>query len=96
MKETIVPINAKEKGQPRLLLTSVDIQDFTSPVVFDSYEKLHDAPIKRSAVIERPLRGYQKAAGIILLSGLLYQIIVYYNCKTHKEHPKVIKHMLGS
>ena len=27
---------------------------------------------------------------------LLYQIIVYYNCKTHKEHPKAIKHMLGS
>jgi NTE family protein len=42
-----------EKGQPRLLLTSVDIQDFTSPVVFDSYEKLHGAPVKRSAVIER-------------------------------------------
>ena len=35
-----------EKGQPRLLLTSVDIQDYTSPVVFDSYEKLHDAPVK--------------------------------------------------
>jgi hypothetical protein len=27
-----------EEGQPRLLLTSVDIQDFTSPVVFDSYQ----------------------------------------------------------
>ncbi|MFZ0264251.1 MAG: patatin-like phospholipase family protein, partial [Nitrososphaeraceae archaeon] len=35
-----------EKGQPRLLLTSVDIQDFTSPVVFDSYQKLHNAPVK--------------------------------------------------
>lgn len=34
------------------------------------------------------VRGYQKAAGIVLLSVLLYQIIVYYNCKTHKEHPK--------
>ena len=43
-----------------------------------------------------PLRGYQKAAGLVLLSVLLYQIIVYYNCKTHKEHPKAIKHMLGS
>ena len=42
-----------EEGQPRLLLTSVDIQDFTSPVVFDSYEKLHDAHVKRRAVIER-------------------------------------------
>jgi len=43
-----------------------------------------------------PIRGYQKAAGIVLLSVLLYQIIVYYNCKTRKEHPKAIKHMLGS
>jgi Transposase DDE domain len=43
-----------------------------------------------------PVRGYQKAAAIVLLSVLLYQIIVYYNCKTHKEHPKAIKHMLGS
>jgi NTE family protein len=38
-----------EKGQPRLLLTSVDIQDYTRPVVFDSYEKLHDAPVNRNS-----------------------------------------------
>jgi hypothetical protein len=43
-----------------------------------------------------PITGYQKAAGLVLLSVLIYQIIVYYNCKTHKEHPKAIKHMLGS
>ena len=43
-----------------------------------------------------PVRGYQKATGIVLLSVLLYQIIVYYNCKTRKKHPKAIKHMLGS
>jgi hypothetical protein len=42
-----------------------------------------------------PIRGYQKAAGLVLLSVLIYQIIVYYNCKTRKEHPKAIKHMLG-
>src|ERR671919_287338 len=41
-----------EKGQPRLILTSVDIEDFTSPVVFDSYEKLHGAPIKRNKATE--------------------------------------------
>ena len=43
-----------------------------------------------------PIRGYQKAAGLVLLSVLIYQIIVYYNCKTRKENPKAIKHMLGS
>lgn len=38
------PIKTRiEDGQSRLLLTSVDIQDFSSTVVFDSYEKLHDA-----------------------------------------------------
>jgi len=42
------------------------------------------------------IRGYQKATGIVLLSVRLYQIIVYYNCKTHKERPKAIKYMLGS
>lgn len=42
-----------EEGQPRLLLTSVDIQDFTSPVVFDSYQKLYDAPVKRGATVDR-------------------------------------------
>jgi NTE family protein len=41
-----------EKGQPRLLLTSVDIQDFTSPVIFDSYEKLHNAPVRLGAIVE--------------------------------------------
>jgi NTE family protein len=45
-----------EEGQPRLLLTSVDIQDFTSPVVFDSYQKLHDAPVKHSAAVERKVK----------------------------------------
>jgi NTE family protein len=41
-----------EKGQPRLLLTSVDIQDYATPVVFDSYEKLHDAPINLNTIVE--------------------------------------------
>jgi NTE family protein len=41
-----------EKGQPRLLLTSVDIQDYTTPAVFDSYEKQHDAPINRNTIAE--------------------------------------------
>ena len=39
-----------EKRQPRLLLTSVDIQDYTTPVVFDSYEKMHEATIEDKMV----------------------------------------------
>jgi len=41
-----------ERGQPRLILTSVDIEDFTSPVVFDGYEKLHQAPTNQKKTME--------------------------------------------
>jgi predicted acylesterase/phospholipase RssA len=50
-----------EKGQPRLLLTSVDIQDYTTPVVFDSYEKLHDAPVNRNSKTKG--EGHKKGNG---------------------------------
>jgi hypothetical protein len=43
------------------------------------------------------VRGYNKSAGIVLLSVLLYQILVYYNYKTRRsQRPKSIKHMLCS
>ncbi|MGE5634734.1 MAG: hypothetical protein ACM3VV_05840, partial [Deltaproteobacteria bacterium] len=31
-----------------------------------------------------PVRGYHKTCTVVLLSVLLYQILVYYNCKTNK------------
>ena len=43
-----------------------------------------------------PGRGFNKVSAIVLLSGLLYQMIVYYNCKTEKINPKSIKYMLGT
>ena len=43
-----------------------------------------------------PVRGYAKASSVVLLSVLLYQILVYYNCKTRKDNPRAIKYMLGT
>ena len=43
-----------------------------------------------------PVRGYAKTCVIVLLSVLLYQILVYYNCKTSKDDPRGIKYMLGT
>jgi hypothetical protein len=43
-----------------------------------------------------PVRGFNKVSAIVLLSVLLYQIMVYYNCKTEKINPKSIKYMLGN
>ncbi len=41
-----------------------------------------------------PARGFNSVSAIVLLSVLLYQIMVYYNCKTKKINPKSIKYML--
>ncbi len=43
-----------------------------------------------------PVRGFHKVSAIVLFSVLLYQIMVYYNCKTKKINPKSIKYMLGT
>ena len=43
-----------------------------------------------------PVRGYDKVSAIVLLSVLVYQILVYYNCKTNKKDPMAIKYMLGT
>jgi hypothetical protein len=42
-----------------------------------------------------PIRGYHKTSAIVLLSILLYQILVYYNCKLQKDDPRAIKYMVG-
>ena len=43
-----------------------------------------------------PARGFHTVSAIVLLSILLYQIMVYYNCKTRKINPKSIKYMFGT
>lgn len=44
-----------------------------------------------------PVRGCDKVCSIVLLSVLLYQILVYFNCKMEKNnHKRAIKHMIGS
>jgi Transposase DDE domain len=42
------------------------------------------------------VRGYDRAGASVLVSVLLYQILVYYNCKTNKDNPMAIKYMLGT
>lgn len=44
-----------------------------------------------------PARGLEKVRGIVLLSLLLYQMIVYYNCKVLKSNNprRDIKYMIG-
>ena len=43
-----------------------------------------------------PVRGHDRACAIVLLSVLLYQILVYYNCKTYRDNPMAIIYMLGT
>ena len=43
-----------------------------------------------------PARGFHAVSAVVLLSVLLYQIMVYYNCKIGKLNPKSIKYVLGT
>jgi hypothetical protein len=43
-----------------------------------------------------PPRGFHTVSAIVLLSVLLYQLMVYYNCKNDESNPKSIKYMLGT
>ncbi len=43
-----------------------------------------------------PVHGFHKVSAIVLLSVLLYQLMVYYNCKKNTSNPKSIKYMLGT
>ncbi len=43
-----------------------------------------------------PVRGFHAVSAVVLLSVLLYQIMVYHNCKIGKSNPKSIKYMLGT
>jgi hypothetical protein len=43
-----------------------------------------------------PVCGFHTVSAIVLLSVLLYQIMVYYNCKTDTINPKSIKYMFGT
>ncbi|CAN5859436.1 hypothetical protein BH23THE1_BH23THE1_19710 [soil metagenome] len=43
-----------------------------------------------------PVKGLDKVYSILLLSALLYQILVYYNCKTRKTGSRgAIKYLIG-
>jgi hypothetical protein len=44
-----------------------------------------------------PVRGSDRVRSIVLLSVLLYQILVYYNCNIQKkkDNPRSIKYMIG-
>ncbi len=43
-----------------------------------------------------PVRGFHTVSAIVLISVLLYQLMVYYNCKIGKSSPKLIKYTLGT
>jgi hypothetical protein len=58
--------------------------------------EFYESNIGQAIYSLRSVRGYDKACAAVLLSVLLYQILVYYNCKTNKKNPRAIKYMLGT
>jgi hypothetical protein len=44
-------MTSSDEGQPRLLVVSTDVQDYSSPVTFDSYEKMQDPKTKNNELV---------------------------------------------
>ena len=81
-----------EKGEPRLLLTSVDIQDYSTPVVFDSYEKLHNPHPNTSSTRSRWFSEYGNSENrhIVFYDGIgPDQVLASTLGKYALDHPHI-------
>ena len=99
--QLVCPVR-RYKNTPEERLKLVDFYESPLGQVIYSKRRISIEPliehIKSAFRIDPvPARGFDKVRGIILLSVLLYQILVYYNCKILKDNPKrrMIKYMIG-
>jgi hypothetical protein len=40
------------------------------------------------------VRGFENVRSVVLVCVLVYQLMVYYNCVTKQENPRIVKRML--
>ena len=99
--QLVCPVR-RYKSTPEERLKLVDFYESPLGQVIYSKRRISIEPliehIKSAFRIDPvPARGFDKVRGVILLSVLLYQILVYYNCKILKDNPKrrMIKYMIG-
>ncbi|MDN5846658.1 MAG: transposase [Candidatus Nitrosocosmicus sp.] len=99
--ELVCPVK-KYKNTPVERLKLVEFYESALGQVIYPRRKISIEPlieyIKSSFRIDPvPVKGFDKVRGIVLLSVLLYQILVYYNCKVLKrDNPRRgIKYMIG-
>ena len=98
--ELVCPVE-RYKGTPKKRLELVCFYDSEMGQAIYSLRRISVEPsiehIKSVFRIDPlPTRGFHTVSAIVLLSVLLYQLMVYYNCKTEKINPKSIKYMLGT
>ena len=98
--ELVCPVHHRYKNTQQERLQLVDF--YESPLGQAIYSKRStsiEPLIEHIKSIFRidplPTRGYYKVSAIILISILLYQVLVYYNCKLQKDNRRAIKYMIG-
>lgn len=98
--QLVCPIR-RYKNTPEERLQLVDVYESSLGQTIYSKRRISVEPlIEHIKSIFRidpvPTRGFDKVRAIVLLSVLLYQILVYYNCKMQKNNPRIaIKYMIG-
>ncbi|MER5174579.1 MAG: transposase [Candidatus Nitrosocosmicus sp.] len=99
--DLICPIVERYKNTPKKRLELVCFYESSLGQVIYSRRRISIEPliehIKSVFRIDPlPVHGFNTVSAIVLLSVLLYQLMVYYNCKTKNINPKSIKYMLGT
>jgi len=98
--QLICPVHRYRNTPPdRLELVDFCYESALGQAVYSKRSKSIEPLIEHIKSVFRldslPIRGCDKACAIVLLSALLYQVLVYYNCKIEKDSPRAIKYMIG-
>lgn len=98
--QLVCPVHRYRKTPPEERLKLVDFyKSALGQVIYSKRSTSIEPLIEHVKSIFRidslSVRGCDKVSAIVLLSILLYQILVYYNCKLQKDDPRAIKYMVG-
>jgi hypothetical protein len=98
--QLVCPVR-RYKNTPQVRITLLDFYESAlGQVIYSKRSTTIEPLIEHIKSVFRidplPVRGYDRARAIVLLSVLLYQILVYYNYKNEKkDYPRNIKYLIG-
>jgi hypothetical protein len=99
--DLVCPVKRYKNTSKKRLEFVCSFQSILGPAIYNRSRISIEPLIEHIKFVFRidplPVYGFQTVSVILLLSVLLYQLMVYYNCKTNKSKPlKSIKYYLST